>query len=156
RNPDLLKEVRLQHDQNFFRIQFSALNYLKNENIVYRYKLEGVDRQWNYIKGGQSINYTNLDRGSYTLLISSTNGHNLWVNNERKIKITILPSIWWTNLALICYFLLAIGLFILIRRTLSTIIKLRNDVQIQQEVSELKLKFFTDISHEIRTPLTMI
>src|SRR5690606_25399370 len=38
RNPDLLKEVRLQHDQNFFRIQFSALNYLKNENIVYRYK----------------------------------------------------------------------------------------------------------------------
>ena len=156
RNPDLLKEVRLQHDQNFFRIQFSALDYLKNENIVYRYKLEGIDRQWNYIKGGQSINYTNLDRGSYTLLISSTNGHNLWVNNERKIKITILPSIWWTNLALIFYFLLAIGLFILIRRTLSTIIKLRNDVQIQQEVSELKLKFFTDISHEIRTPLTMI
>ncbi|HTG64985.1 MAG TPA: two-component regulator propeller domain-containing protein [Flavobacterium sp.] len=155
-NPDLLKEVILEHDQNFFRVQFSALDYVKNENIVYRYKLEGIDKEWNYIKGGQSINYTNLSRGKYTLLISSTNNHNLWVNNERKIKITILPSIWWTNLALICYFLLAIGLFMIIRRTLSTIIKLRNDVQIQQEVSELKLKFFTDISHEIRTPLTMI
>jgi signal transduction histidine kinase/DNA-binding response OmpR family regulator/ligand-binding sensor domain-containing protein len=155
-NPDLLKEVILEHDQNFFRVQFSALDYVKNENIVYRYKLEGIDKEWNYIKGGQSVNYTNLSRGKYTLLISSTNNHNLWVNNERKIKITILPSIWWTNLALICYFLLAIGLFIIIRRTLSTIIKLRNDVQIQQEVSELKLKFFTDISHEIRTPLTMI
>lgn len=155
-NPDLLKEVTLEHNQNFFRVQFSALDFINNENIVYRYKLHGIDEDWNYIKGGQSINYTNLSRGKYTLLISSTNNHNLWMNNERKIKITILPSIWWTNLALVCYAMLAIGLFMLIRRIFSTIMKLRNDVQIQQEVSELKLKFFTDISHEIRTPLTMI
>lgn len=155
-NPDLLDEVTLEHNQNFFRVQFSALDFINNENIVYRYKLEGIDEDWNYIKGGQSINYTNLSRGKYTLLIASTNNHNLWMNNERKIKITILPPIWWTNLALVCYVLLAFGLFMLIRRIFLTIIKLRNDVQIEQEVSELKLKFFTDISHEIRTPLTMI
>ncbi|MFC3334934.1 two-component regulator propeller domain-containing protein [Flavobacterium palustre] len=155
-NPDLLEEVRLEHDQNFFRVQFSALDYVNNENIMYQYKLEGIDNQWNYVKGGQSINYTNLSRGKYTLLIASTNDHNLWVNNERKIKITILPSIWWTNLAIMCYILLAIALFSFIRRTFSTILKLRNDVQIEKQVSELKMKFFTDISHEIRTPLTMI
>ncbi len=156
RNPDLLKKVVLEHNQNFLRVQFAALDYIKNENIVFRYKLEGVDKQWNYIKGGQSINYTNLGRGKYKFLISSTNAHNLWVDNQREIEITILPSIWWTNLAFVCYTLLAIGLFMLIRRIFLTIMKLRNDVQIQQEVSELKLKFFTDISHEIRTPLTMI
>nr|WP_315202085.1 two-component regulator propeller domain-containing protein [uncultured Flavobacterium sp.] len=156
RNPDLLKEVTLQHDQNFFRVQFSALDYVKNESIVYRYKLEGVDKQWNYLKGGQSINYTNLDRGDYVLLISSTNGHNLWVDNERRIKITIRPSIWGTNLAYICYLLLAVGLFLVVNRAVLTILKLRNDVKLQKQLSELKLKFFTDISHEIRTPLTMI
>jgi len=37
-----------------------------------------------------------------------------------------------------------------------TIIKLKNDIHIQQQMAELKLDFFTDISHEIRTPLTMI
>ncbi|MFL9829308.1 two-component regulator propeller domain-containing protein [Flavobacterium sp. ST-87] len=156
KNPDLLKKVVLEHDQNFLRIQFAALDYIKNENVVYQYKLEGVDKEWNYIKGGQSINYTNLGRGKYTLLLSSTNSHNLWVNNQREIEITIRPSMWWTNFAFVCYFLIAIGLFILIRRIFLTIIKLRNDVQIEQELSELKLRFFTDISHEIRTPLTMI
>jgi len=156
KNPDLLKEVTLQHDQNFFRVQFSALDYIKNENIVYRYKLEGIDKEWNYIKAGQSINYTNLGRGSYTLLVSSTNGHNLWLDNERQIKITIRPSIWGTNLAYFCYLLLGVGLFLLIRRAVLTILKLRNDVRVEKEVSELKLNFFTDISHEIRTPLTMI
>lgn len=156
RNSDLLKEVTLKHDQNFFRVQFSALDYIKNDNIVYRYKLEGVDKEWNYIKGRQFINYTNLSRGKYTLVVSSTNSHNLWVDNERRIEITILPSIWWTNWAYVCYLLLAIGLFWMIRRTFLTIMKLRNDVQMKEEMAELKLKFFTDISHEIRTPLTMI
>ncbi len=156
KNPDLLTEVTLKHDQNFFRVLFSALDYVKNENIVYRYKLEGIDKDWNYLKGGQSINYTNLGRGSYTLIVSSTNGHNLWLDNERQIKITIKPSIWGTYFAYFCYLFLAFGLFLLIRRAISTILKLRNDVRVQKEVSELKLNFFTDISHEIRTPLTMI
>ncbi|KAF2508322.1 hybrid sensor histidine kinase/response regulator transcription factor [Flavobacterium foetidum] len=156
KNPDMLKEVTLQHDQNFFRIQFSALDFIKNENIVYRYKLKGIDKEWNYLKAGQSINYTNLGRGDYTLLVSSTNGHNLWLNNEREIKITIRPSVWGTYFAYCCYLVLACGLFFLTRRTILTILKLRHDVRVQKEMSELKLNFFTDISHEIRTPLTMI
>lgn len=156
KNPDLLKEVTLKHDQNFFRVQFSALDFIKNENIVYRYKLEGIDKEWNYLKANQSINYTNLGRGTYTLLVSSTNGHNLWLDNERQIKITIRPSIWGTYFAYFCYLLVAIGLFVVVRRAFLTILKLRNDVRVQKEVSELKLNFFTDISHEIRTPLTMI
>jgi signal transduction histidine kinase/DNA-binding response OmpR family regulator/ligand-binding sensor domain-containing protein len=155
-NPDLIKEVTLQYDQNFFRVQISALDYIKSENIVYRYKLEGVDKQWNYLKGGQSINYTNLDRGKYTLIVSSTNGHNLWANNERRIEITIRPSIWGTHFAYFCYLLLAIGLFLVVNRAVLTILKLRSDVKLQKQMGELKLKFFTDISHEIRTPLTMI
>lgn len=155
-NPDLIKEVKLEHDQNFFRVKISALDYKKSENIVYRYKLEGVDKQWNYLKGGQSINYTNLDRGKYTLIVSSTNGHNLWADNERRIEITIRPSIWGTHFAYFVYIILAVGLFLLVNRAVMTILKLRNDVELQKKMGELKLKFFTDISHEIRTPLTMI
>ncbi|KDN55867.1 hybrid sensor histidine kinase/response regulator transcription factor [Flavobacterium seoulense] len=156
KNTDLLKEISLEHDQNFFKVQFSALDYLKNENIVYRYKLEGIDKGWNYIKGVQSINYTNLSKGEYELVISSTNHRNLWVNNERRIKINVLPSMWNSNFAYFCYLLLAIGLFLLAKHIFLTILKLRNDVQMQEQIAELKLDFFTDISHEIRTPLTMI
>ena len=35
-------------------------------------------------------------------------------------------------------------------------IKMKNDVYIEQKVSELKIKFFTNVSHELRTPLTLI
>lgn len=35
-------------------------------------------------------------------------------------------------------------------------IKMKNDIYIEQKVSEMKIKFFTNISHELRTPLTLI
>jgi DNA-binding response OmpR family regulator/two-component sensor histidine kinase len=35
-------------------------------------------------------------------------------------------------------------------------IRLRNSVVIEQELTNLKLRFFTNISHELRTPLTLI
>ena len=33
---------------------------------------------------------------------------------------------------------------------------MKNDIYIEQKVSEMKIKFFTNISHELRTPLTLI
>ena len=36
------------------------------------------------------------------------------------------------------------------------IYKLESDVKLEKKLSELKLKFLTDVSHEIRTPLTMV
>ncbi|MHC0443592.1 histidine kinase dimerization/phospho-acceptor domain-containing protein, partial [Flavobacterium sp. 3-210] len=42
------------------------------------------------------------------------------------------------------------------RRIASSMIQLRNKVIVEQEMTELKLSFFTNISHELRTPLTLI
>jgi CheY-like chemotaxis protein len=37
-----------------------------------------------------------------------------------------------------------------------TIYQLKNKVSIEQKITNMKLRFFTDISHELRTPLTLI
>ena len=36
------------------------------------------------------------------------------------------------------------------------LIRMRNNVYIDQRLSELKIRFFTNVSHELRTPLTLI
>ena len=40
--------------------------------------------------------------------------------------------------------------------TLAYIFNLRRKVDFEQQITNLKLRFFTDISHELRTPLTLI
>lgn len=155
-NIDTQNDITLKHNQNFIKLSISALDFVKPNNITYRYKLDGVDESWNYFTGYQPIIYTNLAKGNYTLRIASTNSHNLWSNNERQLNITILPSIWQTNLAYACYIALALIILYAIMHTIMTIFKLRSNVRIQHEIAEMKLKFFTNISHEIRTPLTLI
>ena len=40
--------------------------------------------------------------------------------------------------------------------TLFVIYRLKHEVSVEQQVSDMKLRFFTNISHELRTPLTLI
>ncbi|MFT3738138.1 MAG: hybrid sensor histidine kinase/response regulator transcription factor [Breznakibacter sp.] len=100
--------------------------------------------------------YTNLPHGEYVLRVKSTNSDGVWVNNERMLKIKILPSFWVTGWAYLIYFvvivlIVAIGAYILF-----VIYHLKNRVTMEHQLTELKLRFFTDISHELRTPLTLI
>ena len=37
-----------------------------------------------------------------------------------------------------------------------TIYRLKHEVSVEQQISDIKLRFFTNISHELRTPLTLI
>ena len=74
----------------------------------------------------------------------------------RKLSVTVIPTFWETYWAVLLYIIL----FILFTATIVYIIlyiyKLRHQIYMEQQLSNIKLRFFTDISHELRTPLTLI
>lgn len=150
------KKLTLSHKENVFTLSFAALDLLNPGNIKYAYYLEGFDTEWNYVNKQRTATYTNLPKGDYLLHVKSTNGAGIWVANERSLKITILPSFWETNIALAIYILAFCLLFLVVGYILSIIYRLKHKVSIEKQVSDIKLRFFTNISHELRTPLTLI
>ena len=63
-------EIDLKHFQNLLGFEISALNYINPTQTYYKYKLEGVDVEWNVTgtKNGLGyINYTNLPAGTYKI-----------------------------------------------------------------------------------------
>lgn len=156
REIDDMESLVLTHKQNFLSIEYAALDYVDPGNILYAYKLEGVDNDWIYAQRQRIANYTNLPKGKYVFCVKSTNSDGIWVDNERRLPIEILPSFWETPLAYLIYFFLLIGLIALSVYILFTIYRLKDNVKLEKKLAEMKLRFFTDISHEIRTPLTMI
>ena len=78
------------------------------------------------------------------------------MNNLREIHIIVKPPFWQTGWAILIYLSIIISIIIISAYILFTILRLRQKVNIEREISNLKMKFFTDISHEIRTPLTLI
>ena len=72
------------------------------------------------------------------------------------MDIEILPSFWETPFAYFLYVLFFIMIIVAAVYILFTIYRLKHEVSVEQQMTDMKLRFFTDISHELRTPLTLI
>lgn len=155
-NIDDAESLQLNYKQNFISIEFAALDYVEPKRIMYAYKLDGFDEDWIVTKEQRIANYTNLSPGEYTFRVKSTNSDGIWMENEHILKIEITPSFWQTKFAYFLYFILFVSALYIILRAIFLYYRLRDKVKLEQEQTEMKTRFFTDISHEIRTPLTMI
>lgn len=155
-NINSANKITLLPEHNVFSITFAALDMTSTNNIKYAYTLKGFDNDWNYVGNQRSATYTNLSPGKYTLHVKSTNGDGVWVNNDRYIDIVILPSFWETPIAIVLYVILFIIIFLICVYILFTIYRLKHEVTVEQKITDIKLRFFTNISHELRTPLTLI
>ncbi|WP_455585574.1 two-component regulator propeller domain-containing protein [Bacteroides sp.] len=153
---DDTKELVLSHKENIFAIHYAALDYTNPQNIQYAYILEGFEKQWTHADKLRSATYTNLPKGHYTFKVRSTNSDGVWVDNARNLDIVVLPSFWETPLAYFLYVLFILLIIFIAVYILFTIYRLKHEVSVEQQVSDIKLRFFTNISHELRTPLTLI
>lgn len=147
----IVREVTFRHDQNVITLNFAALNFTKPNKNKYAYKLEGFERDWNYVDI-PAATYTNLSPGSYTMLVSGTNNDGVWSTHPAALKLIVLPPLWQTWWAYLLYAIALTAIVFICIRYLITRALLKKE----QEIHQLKLDFFTNISHEIRTPLTLI
>lgn len=153
---DGLKKLTLSPKQRNITLQFAALDYKNSQNISYAYRLKGLEDKWNYSDKNRSASYLNIPKGKYNFEIKSTNSDGVWVDNLRTLTIEVQPTFQETVWAWILYLLFFIILTGTIVYVLFYIYRLRHRVDMEQQLSNIKLRFFTDISHELRTPLTLI
>ena len=151
------KELDIRHDAVNIEIQFSTLNYLHADKVSYAYRLSSIDTQWHYLpQGVNKATFVLLPKGDYMLELMATDEYGCWGQSVHALQLHRLPAwyeSWWAYLL----YLLTVALL------MGTIARyyLRHQKEKQQhrmdvQLTEMKLRFFTNISHELRTPLTLI
>lgn len=158
-----VKQLQFTYKEKEFSFEFAALDYRAPLRNRYAYKLDGFNDDWVYTGERRHISFNNLDPGKYILHLKGSNSSGYWNNEGKKIIIEVLPPPWKTWYALIVYIFIGFGLTFLVRWNAVRQERLQKRVEIEKlireqehEVSEMKLRFFTNVSHEFRTPLTLI
>ncbi|MBD1435078.1 response regulator [Sphingobacterium sp. DN00404] len=147
-------QLILNHDQNNISLDFTIIDY-RHSRHTYLYRLIGLDTTWHSNQHLNRITFTNLKPGNYLLEVK---GHSdLYETAPYKSLAIIVSSPWWqTWWAYTLYIILGLSGLVLGWRILSTMLSLKNRIEIEKRVATLKMTFFTNVSHELRTPLTLI
>ncbi|RYG51153.1 MAG: hybrid sensor histidine kinase/response regulator, partial [Chitinophagaceae bacterium] len=158
-----LPEIELPYDESSFSLDFAALSFTAPEMIEYKYIMEGLDKDWTYLKTNRKVYFTELSPGSYTFKVMATNGSGVWSSKVTTLSINILPPFWKSRAAYLLYFLLAVLLVYLLVRNYHQRMgeKTRRKIEFlehekEKEIYTAKMNFFTNIAHEIKTPLSLI
>lgn len=150
------EKIVLPYSKNQISLSFAALDYTNPDGISYAYKLEPLDKKWVYSGVHHDVTYMGLQEGTYRFWVKSTNADGIWCGNERCLVIRVLPPLYRTWWAYACYLVVFLMLLYVVYRILYIITRLKHRMSVEQEITEVKLRFFTDISHELRTPLSLI
>ncbi|MRW90531.1 histidine kinase [Duganella sp. FT80W] len=114
----------LPESTNNLRIDYTALSLSVPERVRFRYRLDGVDSDWQDPGARRQAFYTNLDPGNYRFRVMAANEDGMWNPQEAQLTFTIPPtfveSAWFKVLCVFgAVFLLALAYQLRLRQITS-------------------------------------
>ncbi len=153
----------LSPEETTLSFNFSADNFLLPEKNQFEYRLINYVDQWVQDGNHGAATFVNIPAGEYVFEVRASNNDGVWNDASARLPIVVKQFWYKSKLALALYLLAFLAIIMQIVRFYRERLKLKKALLIEkikheneEQLHEMKLRFFTNISHEFRTPLTLI
>jgi two-component sensor histidine kinase len=134
-------QIVLAPNDQFFTLEFQLLDFEKDESPRYAYRIEGVDKDWNYISEN-SIRISGLPYGKFMMHIKAQNREGGWSKSELSIPLLVQKPFylqWWFLVLLALLLVLAVYQIISYRTKQLAAEKNKLEKTVDERTSQLKL-----------------
>jgi len=90
--------VQIKPSQTSLDITYTALSLIKSDLIRFKYRLEGLDKDWIDAGERRTAYYSYLPPGEYTFKVIAANSDGIWNPEGKAIKVIVIPPVyrrWW-------------------------------------------------------------
>ncbi len=88
--------LRIEPDRDLVEIAYAGLSFINSEQMRFRYKLQGLDRDWVEAGARRTAYYSHLPPGHYTFTVAGVNSDGIWNQTGASLAITVVPPFWQT------------------------------------------------------------
>lgn len=109
-------DITLSYKNNTLSFEFAALDYTAPRQNQYKYKVDGLHDDWNYLGNRNHVSLAGLVPGTYVLHVNGSNNDGVWNDTGTSLTIRITPPFWQTWWFRVLVILIAIALTLLWHR----------------------------------------
>lgn len=131
---DRSQEMKLPAGSQKFEFHYTALSFIRSDKIVFKYKLEGYDRDWTSAGNRREAFYTNLRPGRYRFRVRAANSDGVWNLAGASFAFYLRPFVyqtwWFMALAALLFMVVSVLLWQLLKKYLRAVTFWKKKTQI--------------------------
>jgi hypothetical protein len=89
--------LKLSHSSNDLQIHYTALSFTNPDRVMFRYMLEGKDKDWQDVGNRRWASYGGLKPRNYRFRVMASNNDGVWNEAGAAWNFTIVPAYYQTT-----------------------------------------------------------
>ncbi|HEX4824157.1 MAG TPA: two-component regulator propeller domain-containing protein [Candidatus Polarisedimenticolaceae bacterium] len=91
---DVAREATLDPSESRLEVRFTATTFVRPEQARFRYRMEGLDDEWEDAGTARFARYSHLPPGHYVFHVAAANADGVWNEKGASVAIRVTPA-WW-------------------------------------------------------------
>ena len=128
-------------------IHYTGLSLQVPEKVLFKYRLENVDKNWMDAGAQRSVTYNSLAPGRYKFTVIAANNDGVWNETGATLALVVLPlfwQTWWFKFALFAF------------PALVLVWAYRTRVRRLREIERLRIRIASDLHDDVGSRLTKV